>query len=54
MPSTNNEYPVKAGIALSPTVASFGKLEPDTMPLAEIAKNRKAASELVDTVGFDN
>jgi iron(III) transport system substrate-binding protein len=51
---TNNEYPVRAGIAVSPRVAAFGKLVPDTTSLAEIAKNRKAASELVDAVGFDN
>jgi len=49
----NNEYPVKAGVPISEVVASFGKLTPDTLPIAEIAKHRKTASELVDKVGFD-
>lgn len=50
----NFEYPVKAGIPLDEMVASFGTLKPDTIPIAEIAKYRKAASQLVDKVGFDN
>lgn len=51
---TNNEYPLGPGIAVSETVASFGELKPDPLPLAEIAARRKEASELVDEVGFDN
>jgi iron(III) transport system substrate-binding protein len=35
-------------------VASFGKLIIDPLPLTEIAKHRKQASELVDKVGFNN
>jgi iron(III) transport system substrate-binding protein len=50
----NYEYPVKAGIAINPTIASYGTLKPDPMPIATIAANRKAASALVDKVGFDN
>jgi iron(III) transport system substrate-binding protein len=50
----NYEYPVKANIPLDETVASFGTLKPDPLPIAEIAKHRKAASQLVDKVGFDN
>jgi iron(III) transport system substrate-binding protein len=49
----NSEYPVKAGIAIHPTIASFGPLKADTVPIAEIAKLRKKASEMVDRVGFD-
>ncbi|MBM6594287.1 Fe(3+) ABC transporter substrate-binding protein [Microvirga pudoricolor] len=49
----NSEYPVKNGIQLNETVASFGQLKPDSLPIAEIAKQRKKASELVDKVGFD-
>jgi iron(III) transport system substrate-binding protein len=49
----NFEYPVKQGIQLDETVASFGRLKPDTTPIAEIAKHRKTASQLVDKVGFD-
>lgn len=50
----NFEYPVKAGAAIDPIVASFGPLKIDSTSLAEIAANRKKASELVDKVGFDN
>lgn len=49
----NNEYPLKAGVPLSETVQSWGKLKPDSLPLAEIGKYRKRASELVDEAGFD-
>jgi len=52
--NANYEYPVKAGIKLDPVVASFGPLVVDPLPLAEIARHRKEASELVDKVGFDN
>ena len=47
------EYPVEPGIKPSDIVASWGTLKPDLLPLAEIAKNRKTASELVDKVAFD-
>ncbi len=50
----NFEYPVKPGIPLDETVASFGELKPDTLSIAEVAKNRKTAGQLVDKVGFDN
>jgi len=50
----NYEYPVKEGVELDPVVASFGKLIVDPLPLTEIAKHRKEASELVDKVGFNN
>jgi iron(III) transport system substrate-binding protein len=51
---SNYEYPVRAGVAVNPTIAGYGKLNPDPMPIAKIAANRKAASTLVDKVGFDN
>jgi iron(III) transport system substrate-binding protein len=50
----NFEYPVKPGVAADPIIASLGTLTPDSTPLAEVAANRKAASRLVDEVGFDN
>jgi iron(III) transport system substrate-binding protein len=50
----NFEVPVKAGVALDPVVASFGPIKVDRLPLGEIARHRKLASELVDRVGFDN
>jgi iron(III) transport system substrate-binding protein len=49
----NFEHPVRDGIALDPTVAGFGAMKADDTPLADLAKNRKAASELVDKVGFN-
>ncbi len=50
----NYEYPVKTGIAINPTIAGYGTLTADPMPIAKIAAGRKAASALVDKVGFDN
>lgn len=50
----NYEYPVRAGVAVNPTIAGYGTLNPDKLPIADIAKQRKAASALVDKVGFDN
>jgi len=50
----NNEYPVMPGVAVSEVVKSFGEIKPDSLPLADIAKYRKAASEMVDRVGLDD
>jgi iron(III) transport system substrate-binding protein len=50
----NYEYPVRAGVAVNPTIAGYGKLNADPMPVGNIAVNRKAASTLVDKVGFDH
>ncbi|HJZ42142.1 MAG TPA: Fe(3+) ABC transporter substrate-binding protein [Hyphomicrobiaceae bacterium] len=52
--NANNEYPVNPKVAPSETVQSFGMLKPDALPLENIAKYRKKASELVDKVGFDS
>jgi iron(III) transport system substrate-binding protein len=50
----NYEYPVRAGIPINKTIAGYGALTPDPMPLFQVAANRKKASELVDKVGFNN
>ena len=50
----NYEYPVRADIKINPTIAGYGKLTPDSLPIAKIAEHRKAAANLVDKVGFDN
>ena len=50
----NYEYPVRPGIAVNPTIASYGKLDADTIPLSKIAEYKKPAANLVDKVGFDN
>ena len=48
------EYPVKPGIAWSERAMSWGMFKTDALPLNEIVKYRKRASELVDIVGFNN
>jgi iron(III) transport system substrate-binding protein len=48
------EYPASPEVEPSDIVKSFGTLNADTMPLAEIAAQRKAASEMVDRVGLDD
>jgi iron(III) transport system substrate-binding protein len=50
----NYEYPVRPGIAINPTIAGYGTLKPDPLPLSKIADFKKAAANLVDKVGFDN
>jgi iron(III) transport system substrate-binding protein len=50
----NYEYPVRAGIRINATIAGYGALAPDPLPIAKIAEHRKAAANLVDKVGFDN
>jgi iron(III) transport system substrate-binding protein len=50
----NYEYPVRAGVPINPTVASYGTLVPDAMPISAIADKAKLAADLVDRVGFNN
>lgn len=52
--NANYEYPVREGVAVDPVIAELGPLKADTLNVAEVAKHRKQASELVDKVGFDN
>jgi iron(III) transport system substrate-binding protein len=49
----NYEYPIRPNIELDPVMAALGPLKVDSLSVAEIAKYRKQASELVDKVGFD-
>src|SRR3979411_3180892 len=49
----NYEYPVRAGVAINPTIAGYGKLNADPLPISKIADNKKTAANLVDKVGFD-
>jgi iron(III) transport system substrate-binding protein len=49
----NNEYPVSIAAKPSALLASWGVLQSDPLPLEQIAKLRKQASELVDKVRFD-
>ena len=50
----NFEYPVAKGARVTPIIAALGELKVDPLPVADIVRNRKQASELVDKVGFDN
>jgi iron(III) transport system substrate-binding protein len=50
----NFEYPVKDGVVADPIIAELGTLDTDGLSLVDIAAQRKAASQLVDEVGFDN
>ncbi|WP_233052680.1 Fe(3+) ABC transporter substrate-binding protein [Motilimonas cestriensis] len=49
----NFEYPVKPGVAVSELVSSWGEFKSDSIPLAEIAKQRPVALKLLDEVKFD-
>jgi iron(III) transport system substrate-binding protein len=51
--AANNEYPVNPKVEPSDIVRSWGALKPDPLPLENIARYRKKASELVDKVNFD-
>lgn len=50
----NYEYPVKVGAPTDPIIAALGDLMIDPVPLTEVVKYRKQASELAEKVGFDN
>jgi iron(III) transport system substrate-binding protein len=54
MADADYEYPIRPSIQATRTQAEIGPIKPDTLSLADIAKHRRAASELVDKVGFDN
>ena len=49
----NFEYPVKAGVAWHPLVASWGKFKADKINLNKIAKYRSTAAKIMDRVDFD-
>ncbi len=49
----NFEYPIAAGAEADPIIAALGDLKIDPLPLTEAAAQRRAASEMVDKVGFD-
>lgn len=48
------EYPIAEGTEPSDIVKSFGAIKPDSLPVEEVARHRKAASELVDKVGLND
>ena len=50
----NFEYPVNPSVKPSEIVQAWGDFAPDNLPIAEIARYERRASELVDEAGFDN
>ncbi|MFT3803960.1 MAG: extracellular solute-binding protein [Burkholderiaceae bacterium] len=50
----NYEYPIRANVPQDPVMADLAPLRVDALPLAEIARFRKQASQLVDKTGFDD
>ena len=48
-----NEYPLMPGVKISDQVAGWGTLQPDKLPLEDVAKYRKDASKIMDRVHFD-
>jgi iron(III) transport system substrate-binding protein len=50
---TNMEYPVRADVAPSTVVASWGTFKADNLSLEIIAKNRQLALKLIDKARFD-
>lgn len=49
----NFEYPVNPAVKPSEIVQAWGSFTPDPMPVADLTKHLKRASELVDEVRFD-
>ena len=49
----NFEYPVNAGVPISPMVKAWGSFKADNINLALISKHRAQAAKMVDRVGFD-
>lgn len=50
----NFEYPVNPSVPASKIVQDWGTLTPDTLNIAEIARNQKTATKLVDEVQFND
>ena len=50
----NFEYPVKAGVALHPLVASWGRFKADEVFLSKLAEQRVTASRIMDRVRFND
>lgn len=51
--NANNEYPVSPKVPPSQIVQSWGPIKADPLPLENLSKHRRRASELVDEVNFD-
>lgn len=49
---TNHEYPVREGVALSPTLEAWGTFKSDSLNLAQLGANNPAAVMLMDRAGW--
>ena len=52
--SQNFEYPVNSAVKPSDIVAGWGTFTPDSVNMADIARNQKAAAKLVNDVQFND
>ena len=50
----NFEYPVNPAIKPSDIVASWGSFTPNSLNIMEVARNQKAAAQLVNEVHFND
>lgn len=48
----NNEYPVKAGVALNDTLESWGEFKADNLNLSVLGTNNAEAAKLLDRAGW--
>tara|TARA_B110000503_G_scaffold30509_1_gene49361 strand:- start:5692 stop:6741 length:1050 start_codon:yes stop_codon:yes gene_type:complete len=48
----NNEYPVVAGVEISPTLKGFGSYKMDPIDLETLGKNNRQAVQLMDRAGW--
>ncbi|HET20361.1 MAG TPA: Fe(3+) ABC transporter substrate-binding protein [Chromatiales bacterium] len=48
----NHEYPVKAGIEVSPTLRAFGEFKADALPLSRLGELNAPAVRLLDRAGW--
>ncbi len=50
----NFEFPVVAGVAIDPVIAVFGEFKEDSVSLADVAAQRRAAAQMVDRAGLSS
>lgn len=48
----NNEYPVRAGVAIDPVLASFGKFKEDRLNASVFGRNNAEALKIMDRAGW--
>jgi iron(III) transport system substrate-binding protein len=49
---SNNEYPVRSGVALDPVVARMGKFKEDKLNAATFGRNNAEALKIADRAGW--